>query len=97
MEKGNVNKHRYSREGVGSVVEESKWGHAKARERYNSLKFENGAPRPPDRSQPQDPVDKHGASYSNDVDANSWVRGGGSKGAEGKPNFQAGIRRPGKA
>src|SRR5262245_33043614 len=43
----NVSKHRYSREGVGKVVEEGKWGRSKARERYGQLDYdEQGAPRP---------------------------------------------------
>jgi hypothetical protein len=35
---------------------------------------------------PQDPIDKHGAKYDNDV-ASNWLRGMGPKEAEGKPGF----------
>jgi hypothetical protein len=99
VDKGNVDKHRYSREGVGKVVEEQKWGRAKAEERYGTLKYRDGAPRPEDRHAPQKLGDRNnlqGPNYQNIHPSNSWVRGGGAKQAEGKPNFHPGIRRPGK-
>jgi len=94
---GNVHKDRYSREGVGKVVEEQKWGRAKAEERYGKLEFRDGAPRPEDRHAPQrlgDANNLQGPNYVNRT-PNDWRRGAGESG-EGKPNFQAGIRRPGK-
>src|SRR5262249_51485271 len=90
----NVDKHRYSRDGVGKVVEEQKWGRAKAEERYGPLKYRDGAPRPEDRHGPQFREDQHGPGYENRT-PNDWRRGAGES-AEGKPNFQPGIRRPGK-
>jgi hypothetical protein len=93
---GNVNKHRYGRDGIGKVVEEQKWGRDKARERYGPLKYEQGAPRPADASRPQrlgDSNNLQGPGYRNDT--SGWVRGEGGT-AETKPNFDRGIRRPGK-
>ena len=98
---GNVHKDRYSREGVGKVVEEQKWGRAKAEERYGKLEYRDGAPRPEDKHAPQrlgDANNLQGPNYVNRT-PNNWLRGfgkGGVESAEGKPNFQAGIRRPGK-
>ena len=86
--------HRYSREGVGKVVEEQKWGRDKARERYGALKYEDGASRPADKHLPQDPVDRHGPKYENRTPDN-WLRGFGRNGiesAEGKPNFKPGYK-----
>jgi hypothetical protein len=54
--------------------------------------------KPRDMSGPQrlgDANNLQGPGYSNDV-ANDWRRGGGASGAEGKPNFDRGLRRPGK-
>jgi hypothetical protein len=91
VDRGNVDKHRmtYSR-GV-KAVEEQKWGRATAEERYGSLKYrEDGAPPPEDRHAPQKLGDRNNMQapgYANIVDSNSWVRGGGAKRAEGKPNF----------
>jgi hypothetical protein len=86
---GNVNKHRYGRDGIGKVVEEQKWGRDKARERYGPLKYEDGAPRPEDRSGPQrlgDPNNLQGPNYNNDV-PNDWRRGNGMK-----PGFDRGRK-----
>jgi hypothetical protein len=83
--KGNVDKHRYSREGVGRVVEQQKWGRAKAEERYGPLQYRDGAPRPPDKHAPQAPENKQGPGYSN-IHRNDWIRGAGESG-EVKPNF----------
>jgi hypothetical protein len=95
MEKG---KHRYSYSGI-SAVEEGKHGREIARQRYGSLDFEKkGAPPPKDASYPQFREDQRGPDWKDDT-ASDWRRGFGKNGvafAEGKPNFQAGIRRPGK-
>src|SRR5262245_26613241 len=96
MDKGNVDKHRYSRDGVGKVVEGQKWGRAKAEERYGPLKFRDGAPPAEDRPRPErlgDPNNLQGTNYVNRAPDN-WVRGIGKNGvesAEGKPNFQPGY------
>jgi hypothetical protein len=87
MDKGNTNKHRYSYSGNVKAVEESKWGHDTAARRY-------GEPRSPnmkakDMSQPQDPIDKRGPGWANDV-ANDWRRGAGGDGRP--PNFDKGKR-----
>jgi len=96
MDKGNTDKHRYNYSGGFRAQEEQKWGRAKAEERYGPLQFRDGAPRPPDRSMPQfKDTDGRGPDWADDH-PNDWVRGGGPKQAEGKPNFQPGIRRPGK-
>jgi hypothetical protein len=92
-ESGNA-KHRKSYSSGVKAVERSKWGHNTARERYGSLKFENGAPPPKDQSGPQrlgDPNNLQGPGYHNDV-ASDWRRGFGKNGnesAEGKPNFDS--------
>jgi hypothetical protein len=87
---GNVDKHRRSMSGL-KVTEQEKWGRDTARKRYGSLDYQfNAPPQPRDQSQPQDPVDRHGPNYSNDV-PNSWLRGGG-KGGEGKPGFDKGRK-----
>src|SRR5262245_60054317 len=97
VEKPNVDKHRYSRDGVGKVVETQKWGRATAEERYGPLQFRDGAPRPPDRSEPQfKQTDGRGADWRDNT-AKDWRVGfgkGGVESAQNKPNFQAGIRRP---
>jgi hypothetical protein len=96
VDKGNVDKNRYSRPGIGKVVEEQKWGRAKAEERYGPLKYrEDGAPRPQDRHAPQklgDANNLQGSRYQNIVDSNSWLRGGGAKQAEGKPGYVPGFK-----
>jgi hypothetical protein len=72
------------------VVEQSKWGNAKAYERYGSPQHFHGAPQPRDMSQPQDPVDKPDPKW-NFGDAKQDWRGGFGKGgvesAEDYPNF----------
>jgi hypothetical protein len=91
MDKGNVNKHRQSMSGMKGVVEESKWGHAKAIERYGKLDQVNT--RPKDMSYPQDPLDKRGPDWRDDA-PNNWIRG---KGENGKPpNFDRAYRPKGK-
>jgi hypothetical protein len=91
---GNVDKHRYSHpSGIKGVQETSKWDTAKAVE-----PIRNPDMKPRDMSGPQrlgDANNLQGPGYSNDV-ANDWRRGGGASGAEGKPNFDRGLRRPGK-
>jgi hypothetical protein len=92
--KGNKDGHRYSYSGGVKAVEESKWGHNTARERYGSPKFENGAPRPKDVSYPQFKQDQPAGRSYNDV-ANDWRRGFGKNGvesAEGKPGYVPGYR-----
>jgi hypothetical protein len=98
VDKGNVDKNRYSRPGIGKVVEEQKWGRAKAEERYGPLKYrEDGAPRPEDVHAPQklgDANNLQGPGYSN-IHQKDWVRGfgkGGVESAEGKPNFHPGYK-----
>jgi hypothetical protein len=94
--KGNVDKHRYSYGGGVKAVETEKWGRDTARSRYGSLKYENGAPRPADASRPQrlgDSGNLQAPGFRNDT--SGWVRGEGGT-AETKPNFDRGIRRPGK-
>jgi hypothetical protein len=97
VDKGNVDKNRYSRPGIGKVVEEQKWGRAKAEERYGQLKYRDGAPRPEDRHAPQklgDANNLQGPGYSN-IHQKDWVRGfgkGGVESAEGKPNFHPGFK-----
>ena len=81
--------------GLGKVVNESAWGTNKADERYGRSKYLYGAPRPEDRHAPQKLGDRNnlqGPNYQNIVDSNSWVRGGGAKQAEGKPNFHPGYK-----
>jgi hypothetical protein len=92
VEKGNVDKHRYSYSGGVKAVETEKWGFNKARDRYGEPKYFRGAPSPKDTSRPQDPVDKQGPG--NDVPENSWLRGGG-KGGEGKPGYVPGFKGKG--
>jgi len=48
---------------------------------------DNPVPTLREQQAPQAPSDRHGAGYANDVPADSWLRGGGPGGAEGKPNF----------
>jgi len=101
VDKGNVDKHRLSisGSGLGRVVESEKWGREAAIKRtqgYGPLKYRDGAPMPPDRSMPQfKATDGRGPDWADDH-PNDWVRGGGANRAEGKPNFDKGIRRPGK-
>jgi len=92
MNKGNVDKHRmtYSR-GV-KAVETEKWGRDTARERYGSLKYEDGAPPPPIANKPQrlgDPNNLQGPKYDN-IHRDDWIRGKGES-AEGMPNFRPGV------
>jgi hypothetical protein len=94
MESGNK-KHRYTYSGGVKAVENSKWGHNVAVERYGQQPNPNM--RPKDQSQPQSPEDKHGPGYRNDV-ANDWGRGFGkgghavSESAEGKPGYVPGYK-----
>jgi hypothetical protein len=88
--KGNVDKHRYSMSGA-KVVEESKWGAHKARERYGALKQIDM--RPPDRSEPQRLGDKNnlrGPGWQDDH-KNDWVRGAGET-AENRPGYVPGYK-----
>ena len=97
MDKGNTDKHRYSRDGVGKVVEEQKWGRAKAEERYGSLQYRDGTPPAADNHAPQrlgDSNNLQGPNYVNRTPDN-WLRGFGKNGvesAEDKPNFQPGFK-----
>jgi hypothetical protein len=78
--KGNRDSHRYSYSGGVKAVETEKYGRDKARERYGELKYEDGAPRPEDRSAPQRLGDANNLRGPlNDVAENSWLRGGGKK------------------
>jgi len=90
-----VDKHRYSYSGGVKAVEEQKWGRDTVRERYGALKNEDGAPPPEDRHAPQrlgDSNNLQGPSYQNIVPSDSWLRGGGERQAEGKPNFHPGYK-----
>jgi hypothetical protein len=49
--------------------------------------IDNPIPSPKEQQEPQSPSDRHGAGYSNDVPADSWLRGGGPGGATSKPGF----------
>ena len=94
VDRGNINKHRTTYSGGVKAVETEKWGRDTARERYGALKYENkGAPSPEIRNKPQHPENRQDLPrYDNIVDPNSWLRGGGSKQAEGKPNFHPGYK-----
>jgi hypothetical protein len=89
-------RHRTSMSGI-KVMEDSSWGLSKARERYGSLKYQDGAPRPEDRHAPQklgDANNLQGPGYAN-IHRKDWVRGygkGGVESAEGKPNFAPGYK-----
>jgi hypothetical protein len=88
MDKGNVNKHRYTYSSGIKAVETSKWGEAEARKRYGSP--EHGAPQPKGSPFPKDPEGRPGAKNYNDH-PNDWVRGKGES-AEGMPGY--GRSRP---
>jgi hypothetical protein len=88
--------------GLGNVVNGSAWGEAKAVERYGSLVDSNVPgggtrihPPPEDRHTPQklgDANNLQGPNYQNIVPSNSWLRGGGAKQGESKPNFHPGYK-----
>ena len=70
--------------GLEGVLNESAHGEAMATKRYGG--GTRTFPPPSDQPQkPQDPVNKHGLQYDNDV-SNDWRRGNS---AEDKPNFDA--------
>src|SRR5262245_42575464 len=48
---------------------------------------------PPDQTRNQFPENATGPSYRNDVASDDWRRGGGTNGAEGKPNFDTSQAR----
>jgi hypothetical protein len=73
MESGNQ-KHRYTYSRGVKAVEESKWGAAKAVERYGSLP--NPDMRPVDKHGPEAPIYKHGPRYENST-PDDWRRGAG--------------------
>jgi hypothetical protein len=95
---GHTNKHNsgiYASEGVKGAVEQSKWGWAKARERYGSPRQEDM--RPKDQSQPQRLGDsgnltdtRHGYPSDSRMD---WKRGA-NEDATTMPNFD---KRRGRA
>lgn len=87
VDKGNADKHRRSFTAGVKAVEQSKWGASTARERYGSPKQD--ASRPADATKPQDPTNKHGKGYSNDVSNSGWMRGGD---ATKRPGFDHGSR-----
>jgi hypothetical protein len=65
--------------GLSKVVNQNAWGDAKAVERgYGS--GTRTFPSPKDVHGPQDPVDKHGPGYDNEVPVSSWLRGGSESG-----------------
>jgi len=68
-----------------NVTNSEEWGARKAEERYNQ--GVRVFPSPPERSLPQDPVDKPGDRSYNEVRESSWLRGGPKESAQGKPNF----------
>jgi hypothetical protein len=87
VDRGNTDKHRQSMSGMKGVVETSKWGADKARERYGKL--DQPDMRPKDMSAPQrlgDPNNLRGPGWKDDV-AKDWRRGYGMK-----PNFDKGKR-----
>jgi hypothetical protein len=96
--KGNKDGHRYSYSGGVKAVEESKWGHNTARERYGPLKQPDTTA--VDRSQPQKLGDRNNLQdprYDNRT-PNTWVRGfgkGGNESAETKPGYGKIQRRRG--
>lgn len=65
------------------------WGRSTAKSRYGSLG--GGTKASESQQRPQDPEDKHGPKYDNNTPSN-WLRGMGSKRAEGKPGFDKGKR-----
>jgi hypothetical protein len=85
VDKGNADKHRYSMSGA-KVVEESKWGANKARERYGAP-TNQGMTKPEDRSAPQKLGDSANLRGPVNDHRNDWVRGAGES-AEGKPGFR---------
>jgi hypothetical protein len=88
--KGNTDKHRQSYSNGVKAVEESKWGHNTARERYGALKQPDTTA--VDHSQPQKLGDRNNLqdlSYNNNH-RNDWIRGfgkGGIESAETKPGY----------
>jgi len=77
---------------LNRVVNESAWGESKATERYGGTT--KTFPSPEIANKPQrlgDPNNLQGPKYDNIVPADDWRRGGGSKQAEGKPNFHPGV------
>jgi hypothetical protein len=86
--KGNVDKHRQSYCGMKGVVETSKWGADKSRERYGTLRQPDM--RPEDQSAPQklgDANNLRGPGWKGDTPQN-WLRGNGMS-----PNFDKGSRK----
>jgi hypothetical protein len=81
--KGNVDKHRQSYSGMKGVVEESKWGHQKAAERYGKLDQIDMTPK--DQSSPQFKEDKPSPGFKMGDHKNDWIRGRGEDGRP--PNF----------
>jgi hypothetical protein len=65
------------------------WGRDTAKSRYGTAA--GGTKPKAGQSLPQFPEDKHGPKYDNNTPSN-WLRGMGSKGAEGKPGFDKGKR-----
>jgi hypothetical protein len=90
VDKSNVDKHRSKYSSGVKAVEEQKWGRQTARERYGSLKYENGAPRPADKRYPQFKQDQPGPNYANQT--SGWVHGE-NEDATKKPNFDRGGKR----
>jgi hypothetical protein len=60
--------------------ETEKWGRDTAYARYGKPEYFHGAPSPKDQSRPQDPMDKQGPGYRNEVPVSSWLRGGNESG-----------------
>jgi len=90
VDKGNADKHRYSMSGA-KVVEESKWGANKARERYGALKTSDMKAK--DMSAPQklgDANNLRGPGWQDDH-KNDWVRGAGED-ATKRPGYIPGYR-----
>jgi hypothetical protein len=69
------------------VQEMEKWGRSAALRRYGESRSPDMKAK--DMSQPQDPIDKRGPGWANDV-ANDWRRGAGGDGRP--PNFDKGKR-----
>ena len=84
VDKYSKDQHRYGIKGTGvkglsKVVEESKWGHDKAVQRYGKL--DASPPNPPDRARPQFRIDQSVKGADDTPDG--WLRGNGQN-----PNFQ---------
>jgi hypothetical protein len=94
MAKNFVDKTRSTYCGMKGVVNSEAWGADKATERYGGgTRVHDGHARAVGGQAPQAPEDKHDTKYDNDV-KDGWLRGGGPKGAEGRPGYSPSHRAP---